>query len=54
MNARTVLFSHRMLSHAKKWPPATHIIPEASVTTTLANLEADGAVINHKIEYDVD
>jgi len=46
VHAAIVLYSHRMPSHQKKGPPATHLIPEASVTAALANLESGGAVLD--------
>jgi len=39
-----------MPSHAKKGPPTTHVIPEASVTAALENLEVAGAMLNQDIE----
>jgi hypothetical protein len=43
-----------MPSHAKKGPPATHIIPEGSVVAPLANLQAVGVVMEQDIEDDAD
>ena len=49
-----VMFSHRMPSHAKKGPPATHVIPEASVAAALANLEAAGVVMGRDVDDDAE
>jgi hypothetical protein len=54
VNASIVLFSHGMLAHAKKWPPATQIILEASVAAAFANLQAAGALMEQGIEDEAD
>ena len=46
VHASIVMYSHRMPSHKKSGPPATHLIPEASVTAALANLESGGALLD--------
>ena len=46
VHVNIVLYSHRMPSHAKKGPPTSHVIPEASVVAAIANLEAAGVAID--------
>lgn len=50
VNVSIVLFFHKLPSHAKNKPLATHVILEASVIVTSANLQAAGAVMNLKIK----
>ena len=40
-----VLFLHRLPSHQKFGPPATHVIPEASTKATMAMLASHGVVV---------
>jgi hypothetical protein len=41
-----VLFSHRLPSHRKSSPPATHVIPEASAVAVMATLAAHGVAVD--------
>lgn len=52
VNVSILLFFQRMPSHAKKEPPPTHVILEASIGATLANIEAAGAVLEYEDKGD--
>jgi hypothetical protein len=47
-----VLFSHRLPSHRKSGPPATHVIPEASAAATMATLAAHGVAVDVEEEWE--
>ena len=44
-----VFFSYRLPSHRKSGPPATHVIPEVVVVTTLA---AHGVAVDAEEEWE--
>jgi len=50
VHVSTILFFHRMPFHTRRGPPATHIIPDASVTAALENLEAVGAIVDQGMD----
>ena len=54
VHVNIVLYSHRMPLHAKKGPPTSHVIPEASVAAAIANLEAAGAALDRDANDDGD
>jgi hypothetical protein len=47
-----VLFSHRLPSHQKSGPPATHVIPEASAMATIATLASNGVAVDADEEWE--
>jgi hypothetical protein len=47
-----VLFSHRLPSHRKSGPPATHVIPEASAVAAMATLAAHGVAVDAEEDWE--
>jgi hypothetical protein len=47
-----VLFSHRLPSHQKSDPPATHVIPKASTAAAMATLAAHGVVVDAEEDWE--
>jgi hypothetical protein len=47
-----VLFSHRLPSHRKSNPPATHVIPEASAAAAMATLAAHGVAVDVEEDWE--
>jgi hypothetical protein len=47
-----VLFSHRLPSHRKSGPLATHVIPEASAAAVMATLASHGVAVDADKEWE--